>query len=487
MVSRLIPISVKISFKMAVALIIALMASVAATREVAALDVPDISAEAALLMEVTTGRILFEKNADQLMHPASMTKILTAMIALEYIRPNDIIFVGPEINQTPPLSSRAGAGIHEAILGENLIRLLMIPSGNEIAMVIAQNVAERHHGNALAWSEAEPMFADLMNKRARELGAYSSNFVNPHGFHDPNHFTTAHDLALIARAALEVPLLNTIMRESYFVGNGAGQNRRTDWATRSYNVSTTNLLLREDSEHFYPYATGMRTGFHDQAGHCLVASAERNGFTMISLMFNSGVNSRFSDTIDLFEYGFNNYAFRRVQTAGVIGEANVEGVRFGDLGIVEFRTESDHFEYLSEAELSRIQYSIRFDPSLLYLDDSNSDESAADDTLNLTMLAAPIYEGQVLGKIVYTLDGDFIFSDRIVAESSVLARDFASDMAFYRDEFFSFIFSLAAVPIWAFLVMVVIGISAVIRYITEQRERNFYKLKKRYDEGNLKW
>ncbi|MCL2853533.1 MAG: D-alanyl-D-alanine carboxypeptidase [Defluviitaleaceae bacterium] len=477
--------------KVIAALFVALVVSIASAGEAAALDAWDINAEGAVLMEATTGRILFEKNADQIMYPASMTKILTAMIALEYINPNQIIFVGPEIAHTPPLSSRAGAGMHEAILGENLIRLMMIPSGNEIAMVLAQNVAERYSGRSvLPWHEAEEIFARLMNQRAQELGALNSNFVNPHGFHHPHHFTTPRDLTLIARAALEIPLLNEIMRESHFVGNGAGQNRLTTWVTRAYNVSTTNLLLREDNEYFYPYATGMRTGFHDQAGHCLAASAERDGFTMISVVFNSGMLSRFRDTITLFEYGFNNYEFRTVQTANVIvGQTRVEGVRFGDPDILEFRTNSGHVEYLSEAELSRIRYRIELDHSLLYVSDSDTVTSLIGDTLYHAPLAAPIYEGQVLGKIVYTLDGDFIFSDRIIATSSVYARDFASDMRFHRDEFVGFIFSLAAVPIWALLVVIITAISMLVRHINEQREKNFYKLKKRYgdNDGHLRW
>ena len=471
--------------KIAAALVIALTVSITAASEVSALDEWDINAEAAILMEATTGRVLFEKNSDRIMYPASMTKILTAMLALEYIHPFYAITVGPEINQLPPLSSRAGASVHETIRGENLIRLLMIPSGNEIAMVIAQNVAERHYGRVMPYSEAEQVFARLMNQRARELGAVSSNFVNPHGFHHPHHFTTPADLALIARAALEVPLLNRIMRESYFVGNGATQNREPFWLTRNYNVSTHNQLLITHSDYFYPYATGMKTGFHDQAGHCLAASAERDGFTMISLVFNSGILSRFRDTIALFEYGFNNYEFRTVQTAGVIvGEVEVEGVRLGEPHTLEFRTDADHVEYLSEAEISRIVYRIEFDNSLVY----EHDNSAM--ALFVPMrLTAPIYEGQVLGKIVYTLDDKFLFSDRIISTSSIYARDFMSDMIFHQDQFVGFIFSLAAVPIWAGVVIVVVAISALVRHINEQRERNFYKLKKRYDNqgGSLKW
>lgn len=472
--------------KLIVSLAAVLALSISAPREVSALHEDDIRAEAAILMEVSTGRVLFEKNAHQRMYPASMTKLLTAMIAIEYIDSFRAITVGPEIRELPPLSSRAGAGMHEVIRGENLIRLLMIPSGNEIALVIAQFVAEEVEGRVLRTrDEAIPIFAELMNERARELGATNSNFVNPHGFHDPDHYTTPADLAIIARAALDVPMLNRIMRESTFVGNGATQNRAHYWITRNYNVQTHNLLMLEDSDYFYPYATGMKTGFHDQAGFCLAASAERDGFTMVSLVFNSSILGRFRDTIAMFEYGFETYGFKTVQTADtLVGEVEVEDVRHGDPNIVEFRTSTDHIEYLSESEVSRIEHRIEFNRALLYV------QEGSEGYLQPTRLTAPIYTGQVLGKIVYTLDGNFLFSDNILATSDIYARDFASDMMFRRDSFISFILSPAAIPIWIALVLVVFGISMLVKRINEQHERSFYKLTKHYGDykdNGLRW
>ena len=473
--------------KIILTIITSVVLSLTIVRQVAAFEELELQAEAAILIEATTGRVLFEKNAHQVMYPASMTKILTAMLALEHIHTFEPIFVGPEIQQLPPLSSRAGASLHEVIRGENLVRLLMIPSGNEIAMVIAQNVAQRVTGRrAIPYMEAEEIFAELMNERARELGATNSNFVNPHGFHHPDHFTTPADLALIASAALEIPILNQIMRETTFVGNGATQNRYLTWSTRYYNVSTHNQLLIETSDFFFPYATGMKTGFHDQAGYCIAASAERDGFVMISLVFNSGILSRFRDTIMLFEYGFESYDFRKVQAAGItIGEVQVEDVRLGDPGILEFHTNSDHTEYLSQAEVSRINYTVEFDRSLRH----DNDRSLVDPFMPVS-LAAPIYEGQILGKIVYTLDGNFLFSDNVIATFNIYGRDFSSDMRYYRDEFFGFMFSPAAIPIWVVLVIMIFATSKLYKHINDRRERNFYKLTKRYEsqhDGKVRW
>jgi len=462
------------------ALMAVLVLSTAHTHDVLASSGLELRAEGAILMEATTGRVLFEKNAHTVMYPASMTKLLTAMIGLEFLQtydyPAEAISIGTEIRYLPPLSSRAGASIHETIRAHNLIRLLMIPSGNEIAIVIAQNVAQRYTGRrVIPYLEAEQIFAELMNERARELGAVNSNFVNPHGFHHPDHFTTPHDLALIARAALEVPLLDEIMRESTFVGNGATQNRDPIWLTRNYNVVTHNQLLIETSEFFYPYATGMKTGFHDQAGHCLAASAERDGFVMIALIFNSTILSRFEDAITLFEYGFNNYAFRPVQVADeILGGVEVVGVRLGYPGMLDFHTSINHEEYLSEAEVSRIVHRVEFDRSLVQRDDNG-------EPIQSLSLIAPIYEGQIIGKVVYTLDGDFLFSDNIVAAWDVYTRDFLSDLTFYRREFISFILSPASIPVWIGLALIIFIIYKIAKRINAQREKNFYKLTKRYD------
>jgi len=461
-------------------LIAAFMLSTVHTRNVFATAELELNAHGAILMEATTGRVLFEKNAHEVMYPASMTKLLTAMIGLEYLQtytyPAEAISVGIEILDLPPLSSRAGASINETIRAHNLIRLLMIPSGNEIAMVIAQNVAQRHTGQRIIpYIDAEPIFAEIMNERARELGAVNSNFVNPHGFHHPDHFTTPHDLALIARAALDVPLLNQIMRESTFVGNAATQNRDPIWLTRNYNVVTHNQLLIEASPFFYPYATGMKTGFHDQAGHCLAASAERDGFVMIALIFNSGQLTRFEDAITLFEYGFNTYEFRPIQTADeLLDEVAVEGVRLGYPSMLEFHTNTDHKEFLSEEEVARIVYRVEFERSLVHRDDNGT-------PLYPVRLTAPIDEGQIIGKIVYTLDGDFLFSDYIIAAWDVYTRDLVSDLLFYRDEAIRFAISPMSIPIWIALILIIFIIYKIAKRIEARRERSFYKLKKRYD------
>lgn len=431
---------------------------------------PEIFAQAAYLLDVTTGRTLFEKNGNQRVYPASMTKILTAMIALEYIRPNEVIFVGPEIQQLPPLSSRAGVSMREAIRGHNLIRLLMIPSGNEVAMVVAQNVAQRFTGRTtMPYAEAEQIFASMMNERAMELGATNSNFTNPHGFHHPNHFTTPSDFALIARAALEIPLLAEILSESRFFGNGATANRDTRWVTRYHDVVTRNQLVIETSPYFYQYATGMKTGFHDEAGETLAASAYRDGTKLIAMIFDSLSPGRWLDAIALFEYGFQNFEHRQVQAAGrLLGETTAGGVRLGYSDVVPLLANSYRYENLSLAELGRIELSLYLDPQMLALDEHGEPIPAK--------LVAPISEGQVLGKVVYSLDGSFLFSDTILAGASIYARSLNSDTHFLLERFSIFVFSLDAVPHWSGLITLACAVIHISRLANDKREQSYRRL-----------
>ena len=149
---------------------------------------PELTASAAILIEESTGTILYEKNADQKMYPASMTKVLTALVALDYFQPEELIKVGSEINEVSLDSSKAGHVVGETLTMKNAIRGLIIPSGNDSANVIAAAVARRaENDDSLSFRQCEAVFTDLMNKKAAELGAKNSHFANADGYHDDNH------------------------------------------------------------------------------------------------------------------------------------------------------------------------------------------------------------------------------------------------------------------------------------------------------------
>ena len=243
---------------------------------------PAITASAAILMEASTGTVLFARNEHQRRAPASTTKIVTALLAIESGVTQDRVRISRRAASVT--GSTAGLGTGEVYTLEELLYAMMLPSGNDAAIAIAEHL----DGSVEA-------FARRMNRRARELGAYDSHFVNPHGLDDPNHYSTAYDLALFARTALQFPLFARVV--------GTQAYRAITHAATWHN--TNRLLWSFDG------ATGVKTGTTGRAGNCLVAAAARDGTTLIAVVLDSA--DRWADSTRLLEYGFS--AFARVELA----------------------------------------------------------------------------------------------------------------------------------------------------------------------------
>jgi serine-type D-Ala-D-Ala carboxypeptidase (penicillin-binding protein 5/6) len=242
---------------------------------------PSVSADAAIIMDVTTGEVLFEKNARKLRAPASTTKILTAIVALEKGNLQDMVTVSRHAAYTK------GSSVHlspdEKLSLDDLLVGLMLRSGNDSAVAIAEHIAE-----------TEQKFAELSNARAKELGAKNTTFRNPHGLSTPGHLTTAYDLAILARYALiNLPRFAEIV---------STREDTIDWDGRSYDrqLRNTNKLLW-----MFEGADGVKTGTTKEAGQCLVSSATRDGQQLIAVVLHSG--NRWNDSVRLLQYGFDNF------------------------------------------------------------------------------------------------------------------------------------------------------------------------------------
>ena len=254
---------------------------------------PYLSCEAAVLMEWQTGTILCEKNAFRRMHPASITKMMTALLALKNGRLDSEVKVSEEAADQPGSTMHLRSG--EVFTLEDLLYGLMLNSGNDSAWAIAENVG----GTADA-------FFGMMNARAKEIGAINTRYQNPHGLSDPNHYTTAFDLALITKTCLRHPYFrNLVATKEKDVLDVSEETR--------IQLANTNRLLW-----VYLGADGVKTGTTESAGQCLVASATRNGMRLLAVVLNSG--DRWSDAGRLLDYGFSNY---RVATVAKAGEAIV--------------------------------------------------------------------------------------------------------------------------------------------------------------------
>lgn len=251
-----------------------------------------IQGEAGVLMDEDNGNILFAKNENKRLYPASTTKILTALVALDKGNLNDLVRVGDEVSLRTTDESSAGLKRGDVIPLKVLLRAMLLPSGNDAARTIAIYIAKKDSGKPnMSPEEGIHYFAGLMNEKAKEIGATHSNFVNPHGLHDPNHYSTAKDLAIIAREARKNQVFREIVSEETY----------KDSFFTFYN---RNELVNRGSDNFFQGADGIKTGFTDQAGHCLVSSATRDGKNLISVVPHSSKEGVYKDSTAMLNYGF---------------------------------------------------------------------------------------------------------------------------------------------------------------------------------------
>lgn len=243
----------------------------------AALPLPEVDGEAVVLMVGNTKEVVFSKKPDDFMYPASTTKIMTLLTALEKGDPNRIITVSPRAAACDGSSLELKSG--DKMTLRNAMYGMMLVSGNDAAEAIAENV-----------SGSIAKFVEIMNGNAQKIGAVHTHFTNPHGLPDPyNHFTTAYDLALITDYAMQnAEFAKIVGTKEYNVDFLSG---------KKVHVFNTNKLLKT-----YRGANGGKTGYTNAAGECLVAAAKRDGVQLIVVILNS--EHRWSDATKLFDYGF---------------------------------------------------------------------------------------------------------------------------------------------------------------------------------------
>ncbi|MDR1560388.1 MAG: D-alanyl-D-alanine carboxypeptidase [Clostridiales bacterium] len=455
-------------FRRIIAFIIMTAAAAAAALPVSAAG-PDLelTAQTAILIEQTTGKLLYGKNESERMYPASMTKILTALVALDYLKPGEFIVVGAEKSEAPAGSSVASLEIGETILVENLLRALLIPSGNEAGCVIAYNVGLRVNGvPEMPYDEAEALFSDLMNKKAAALGATGTHFTNPHGFHDASHYSTAHDIAMISRTFLQVPLLSAIVKEKRFAGNSAGDNAPEGAKTVEHEWKTHNELIMDNKEAYYTYANGIKTGFTDEASDCLASSAERDGVTLISVVFLSPKPGIWNDSQTLFEYGFNNFAFVDVQKdSELLEQAAINNPRLGEPEQMDVLSKGGFTGFYSNDESARIKREIVYDPALL----ARSGEEAP---VSASAFEPPIERGQALGKVNYYLDGQVIYSSEAIAAANAYKRTLSSDFRYYLDLIKEKFFQMDAIKFWVGGAAILAALIIILAVRRRRRKRN---------------
>ncbi len=255
---------------------------------------PEIGAESAILMEVNTGTILYAKNIHAKLYPASITKILTALIVSEKCDMNEMVTFSSDSIHSINWREDANLGINvgDSITMEQCLYGLLVGSANEVAYAMAEHICGE--GNV-------EEFSKLMNQTAKELGCTDSNFITPNGIHDENHYTSAHDMALIAQAFFSNEMLCKMScTTSYHIPQTATQPRED-------MIVWAKSKLLPGKEYEYEYLLGTKTGYTDDARQTLVSCAQKDGLKLVCVILKEETPYQFTDTIELFNYGFENF------------------------------------------------------------------------------------------------------------------------------------------------------------------------------------
>ena len=253
---------------------------------------PAIGAEAAILMDANTGAILYEKNIHEKLYPASITKLLSTYIAVQECELDEMVTFSEEAVHSINWWEDANMGVYagSSLTLEEVLYGILVGSANEAAYAIAEHIS----GNLND-------FSTLMNKTAKELGCKNSNFITPNGIHDENHYTTAYDMALIAKAFFADETLTKISATTRF------DVPVTETQTREGLILTAKSQLHPGKPYAYSPLVGTKTGYTDQARQTLVSCAEKNGLKLICVILKEETPAQFTDTIELFNYGFDNF------------------------------------------------------------------------------------------------------------------------------------------------------------------------------------
>lgn len=256
-------------------------------------DAPETLSPGVILMEESTGTILYEKNSDEAHYPASITKIMTTLLALENGNLSDMVtFSDDAINNTE------GSGIArdygEQMTLEQCLYGVMLESANECAYAVAEHVGGTVEN-----------FVDMMNAKAKELGCTNTHFANSHGLQDENHYTTAHDMALIAQAAYQNETFRIIIGTKMYTIPPTNKHAEETVLRNHHDMLCT--YHNANRKYLYPYCVGGKTGYTATANSTLVTYAEKDGMTLICVVMNTQSPNQFIDTVNLFDYAFDNF------------------------------------------------------------------------------------------------------------------------------------------------------------------------------------
>ncbi len=397
---------------------------------------PELKSTSAIMMQAGTNRIMYEKNADAKAYPASTTKIMTGLLAIENLAPETELTVSESAIQIDRDGSNMGLLNGEVLTVEQLLYGLLVHSANDAANVLAEAVAGDISG-----------FVDQMNTRAAELGMSHTHFVNAHGYHDDEHYTTARDLLTLAKAAMQNELFRRVVATATY----------TIPPTNKYPeeriLSNNNSLINTARDHRYLYkgAAGIKTGHTSKAGYCLVSYADRDGLGYYCVTLNAPVdvaNASFTDTIALLNHGFKDFTLKTVTNGSeIMATRDVKWAK------------ADEQAILSAAAPLDVLLPVEYDAEKL------THEITVEENI-----VAPVHKGDILGRITYYYDGDELGS---------------ADLAVTRDVSRSYFRMIAGTAyrlvfnVWVMVPLGVVVLFLIVRSMYEAKKQRMARERRR--------
>ena len=407
--------------KLALTIVAVMLMSVFSTVSLSAISFSPqtftINSEAAYLVNLDTGTVIYEKNADKRLYPASLTKVMTAILVLENISDleNTMIealsYIFDELYGQN--ASTADFRPYETASAEDLLYGLMLQSACEAGSILGHHVGGSVEN-----------FVLMMNDKAKELGCENTNFVNAHGLHDDNQYTTASDMAKIMEYAVSLPKFTEIASTySYEVGPS---NKHSE----PRSLYNTNKMLLKSSDYYYEPLRASKTGTTDEAGRCLASTASLDGYnyllvTMHGDLYDADGNvyqSGFEDAKLLYDWAFTN--FRQTKLLAQNEEIDEVAVQYAEDG-------ADYVLVHSAEEFSML-WPTQIDPSTIIRD-----------TELPQMIDAPVKKGDVIGKLTLKVGGEELFTTDLIAANDVERSALKYNLAVAKEFFSSFWFKLA--------------------------------------------
>lgn len=375
-----------------------------------------------ILIDSTTGQILYEHNAYEKTYPASTTKLMTAILTLENCNLSDSVTINKDaLNGIPKSYTTAALKAGESLTVEQLLHVLLIPSANDAANVLAYHIAGSIDN-----------FAIMMNSKAKEIGCQNTHFVNPSGIHDDEHYSTAYDMALIGKYANTFEKIREIATQtSYSLPNLPDGKERV--------FKTTNTLITPKNKYYYEYATGLKTGYTDKAKSCIVAKAKKDDIELICVVLGGNKtedlkSERELDCHTLFEYGFNNFKHSTICSKNnSLDKSNLTNVP------------------------SNLQNAnIVFSEDLSILVNTNNTQNIVPNIVWKNDLQLPIYKNTVVGNITYNVDGKSYTVD-LLSGTDILPNNSNTISYFF------------------YILLAILLIIIIITIFTNKRKNRFHK------------